>query len=474
MTSLHRQEPLCQSCSNTRGVAVRDGTQHPLQALHRPAQRGPYTLAILPHTQLPPPSCHGHRSRRRPRCPSATSTWLALPLLSPSCTHLISSDSILGSGNDHLPSCSHTDETGAAQYNWATFIHAYALGRWDPNRIPNPPQSEYMHFSDSFPGVPAVSTSLSPDVRVPFRPSADGYDSPRSVCPSPDSVPRFRTAAPTRLSLPLHRLRNSFSTPTAPNPDSSIPSPVASNPDVRTTAATLRWAGASVNISPLALPSPEHELTDPMRGVTATVPGSRPDHRPAPTVTLSPQKQRLGSFWDGTTDVEEAIDGRRHAATALLTSFSSAAPECYTGAYAGYHSMSPELCDSLTMDTSRAASAPLGETFRNNGLDSTDYLGCATASSSAAQVPFPMAGDQGTPSITSETLSVPALPRTRQTSSPLPISLPREPARATATDGISSMRVARAVKEEQMFADIGFLVPPNPPEELERKRALCK
>ncbi|GAW01977.1 hypothetical histidine kinase [Lentinula edodes] len=49
-------------------------------------------------------------------------------------------------------------------------------------------------------------------------------------------------------------------------------------------AATLRLAGTYVNISPLALPSPEHELTDPMRAAGApgrnilvTVPGTVPE-----------------------------------------------------------------------------------------------------------------------------------------------------------------------------------------------------
>lgn len=49
-------------------------------------------------------------------------------------------------------------------------------------------------------------------------------------------------------------------------------------------AATLRLAGTHVNISPLALPSPEHELTDPMRAAGApgrnilvTVPGTVPE-----------------------------------------------------------------------------------------------------------------------------------------------------------------------------------------------------
>lgn len=48
-------------------------------------------------------------------------------------------------------------------------------------------------------------------------------------------------------------------------------------------AATVRLAGTHVNIAPLALPSPEHELTDPMRTIGAsgrhvTVPGTVPEH----------------------------------------------------------------------------------------------------------------------------------------------------------------------------------------------------
>ena len=47
----------------------------------------------------------------------------------------------------------------------------------------------------------------------------------------------------------------------------------ASTPDMTTAAAAMRWAACShPSIAPLALPSPEHELTDPMRGVTVALP----------------------------------------------------------------------------------------------------------------------------------------------------------------------------------------------------------
>jgi hypothetical protein len=77
-------------------------------------------------------------------------------------------------------------------------------------------------------------------------------------------------------------------------------------------------------------------------------------------------------------------------------------------------------------------------------------------------------------------MTVPALPRrvclTRQTSSPLPVSTPHDSrfAGRVASQSITSVKAGRAAKEEQMFAELGYLAPPNPPDELERRRALYK
>ncbi|KAJ3744084.1 hypothetical protein DFH05DRAFT_1149025 [Lentinula detonsa] len=72
-------------------------------------------------------------------------------------------------------------------------------------------------------------------------------------------------------------------------------------------AATLRLAGTHVNISPLALPSPEHELTDPMRtvgvlgkNVMVTVPGTVPEH----DIDFA-----LGSDEDGSPTDRVTVDG---------------------------------------------------------------------------------------------------------------------------------------------------------------------
>lgn len=55
--------------------------------------------------------------------------------------------------------------------------------------------------------------------------------------------------------------------------EGSSQAPGASMPDVTTAAAAMRWAASShPSIAPLALPSPEHELMDPMRGMTVSLP----------------------------------------------------------------------------------------------------------------------------------------------------------------------------------------------------------
>ncbi len=86
-----------------------------------------------------------------------------------------------------------------------------------------------------------------------------------------------------------HRLRNSFSSPLAPSPTASP----RIKPDLYlslasskypaaslVSAATIRLAGTNVNLSRLALPSPEQEYTDPMKGVSVVVPGVHPDDSP--------------------------------------------------------------------------------------------------------------------------------------------------------------------------------------------------
>ncbi|KAG6854400.1 hypothetical protein C0991_007391 [Blastosporella zonata] len=401
-----------------------------------------------------------------------------------------------------------------SEYDWATFINAYATGQWDPHRTPNPPRSTggyslppepptsapIIHERDIHPGTrpdilshtksdppPVPSPEQSPIIAPA---AARSSTSTISISPS-NSLRRFRPAAPPNLPLPTHRMRSSISTCSAPSPSPGDPAPNMAhlNSEAQTTAATLRWAAARVDISPLALPSPEHELTDPMRGFTASLPGSHPgpDYDP-PEYPVTPggtRKPRLASFWQGTTDVDR--NSLLHNETLLSSTQSDSPSEPFIKHPTPPQQDRPaplpakfEITEQIT-----AASAPVPMMPESS---SGDYFGtipngdrpAAETSNGQAHPTLAPVATYAATSLHVGTTSVPALPRrvclTRQTSSPLPEASHREPKLGgrVPSESITSIRANRSAKEEQMFSDLGYLAPPNPPDELERRRALYK
>ncbi|KAJ4463358.1 hypothetical protein C8J55DRAFT_310264 [Lentinula edodes] len=117
--------------------------------------------------------------------------------------------------------------------------------------------------------------SCAGSVQLPTTPSK--FSTP-SRAPTISGYPLIVPASATAAHFSSSQLHsNSSHLPTSSRPHSFPNAPTLN-------AATLRLAGTHVNISPLALPSPEHELTDPMRAVGApgrnilvTVPGTVPE-----------------------------------------------------------------------------------------------------------------------------------------------------------------------------------------------------
>ncbi|KAJ7242776.1 hypothetical protein B0H12DRAFT_1132007 [Mycena haematopus] len=207
--------------------------------------------------------------------------------------------------------------------DWATFITAYACGRWDPQRIPRPPRVSAPQESAA---APVPKGALAFERIVPLPPPSHRLRTSFSTASS--------SAASSSSTYPPFSLPGSFpfpsSTTTTTNPSASSTTGLL---DAATSAATLRWAGARVRVAPLALPSPEHELTDPMRGAPAVpVPGSYPE-LPHPATSSSTyttplhtsawgghsavqtpgwdvmtpggtRRSRLSGFWSGTVDVD--------------------------------------------------------------------------------------------------------------------------------------------------------------------------
>lgn len=434
----------------------------------------------------------------------------------------------------------HDKSNQEGDYDWATFISAYAMGRWDPLRTPNPPRSYMNALAHSktarsgsasvlerpdisvspeednteaqsymlgraagFSGNPSDRVNTELDISgmsnlqdtLPSSPSVSSAHSTPSVLQS-DAPRRKRLNAPFNLGTFPHRSRGSFTDvrPLVAAPGDHSREPSIPTTEAATTAAAMRWAGARVSVAPLALPSPEHELTDPMRGVTATIPGSHPSgppyhSLPDPPPLYSPgtlRKSRLSSFWQGTQDIE---DGR-------LTTIQQSPPEMDGIEQAvsvkrsetdGRHSSIPIVGTSIPPATAPVVKFNTQETEE-------DYFGPVEPTRvetlvQAGEPIFPLNAivdhhperQVSAPPFDSDPQTVPALPRriclTRQTSAPLPVqSLYERRMRSArpASESYVSGFTGRAAKEEQMYSEVGYLVPPNPPDELERRRALYK
>ena len=404
-----------------------------------------------------------------------------------------------------------------SDYDWATFITAYASGRWDPQKTPNPPKSCQQILSESLRysyNIPLKSIdsgmSLEAPCEFPHASMEDNLvynptktdDRSISMIPSPSSFGLYTSAAPltkTHLSsLPVpssHLMRNSVSTSLPTGKQHQIAIPPAVNTDVQATVATMRWAAACVDISPLALPSPEHELTDPMRGVTAAIPGSHSQdliaNSDCPPNTSNNRKSRLTDFWQGTTDIDHGGSTHSTGPTQLVTILASppdsrpATPQP-TKIYMSTSVPSNHSIPVSLLASAVPASVPTVIHNHGDGFKQTDYFGDVSApiqpEIALAPPPPPLitCDDIEKTRVGDGTASVPALPRrvclTRQTSSPLPVSLPPKAPFSTRlpSNNIAALKLGRAAKEEQMFTALEYLAPPNPPDELERRRALYK
>ena len=444
--------------------------------------------------------------------------------LSMSATHTNHStppDPIGVSSGDHSFMASSTvdqplSNNSKSDCDWATFITAYASGRWDPQKTPNPPKTCQQILSESLRHsyiVPLKSIDSGMSLEAPCEfphPSKEDnlvYNSTKtddrsiSMIPSSSASGLYASASPlTRThpsSLPQlpsssHLMRNSISNslPTANQHHIATPSVV--NTDVQATVATMRWAAACVDISPLALPSPEHELTDPMRGVTAAIPGSHSQdliaNSDCPPNTSSNRKTRLPDFWQGTTDIDHGGTTHSIGPTQLVTILASppdppAAPPPVM-VYTSTNGSSNHSIPVALLASAVPASVPTLSHYHGNGFTQTDYFGDVSPpiqpEIALAPPPLIKCDDIEKTRAGHVTTSVPALPRrvclTRQTSSPLPVSSPPQASFSTRlpSNNVAALKLGRAAKEEEMFTALEYLAPPNPPDELERRRALYK
>ncbi|KAF8624530.1 hypothetical protein AX15_005840 [Amanita polypyramis BW_CC] len=414
---------------------------------------------------------------------------------------------------------------GHAECDWAAFITAYALGRWDPHRTPNLPRS--VQYSKSYRRPQALSepptatpfTETRPEPSVPSpipgpRPiilnvypdqvdEALPSSSITKLAVSPlksktisDPSPVVSLSLPAPSSFPFPRSRNSFYTSPVSMPATDTSASLYSNAEVQTTVATMRWAAARVDISPLALPSPEHELTDPMRGITAAIPGSHLEINTQPDCPMTPcstRKSRLGSFWEGTTDVggEEMASAGQLRLVPMLRSPSNEQTFGDVPDIPTFNESPPDVippCDLLPLPATCSDSdcnsrmgeylsvSPQQECFACDDSDHANDSPKLISQPPPPPPPPPLSLNSRPTELTGTDVSRRAL-LTRQFSSPLPVSTSTEirlPGGRVVSDGTTGGRAGRTVKEEQSYVDLGYLCAPLPPDELERRRALYK
>ncbi|KAJ3853960.1 atypical/HisK protein kinase [Lentinula lateritia] len=439
-------------------------------------------------------------------------------------------------------------------YDWAVFISAYATGRWDPHRTPNPPNG--------------LGHSLSPQMRMlgsgrkPEDDENDEVEQNRTPTANTPSVTSSENVSPVSnrlrerndLSSHAHHQTNLDLVPQSHRSPSSFPSPSGASrassqlhsnsshlhtssrmhifPNAPTlNAATLRLAGTHVNISPLALPSPEHELTDPMRAAGApgrnilvTVPGTVPEDTaltlaasedgspsdrslvitPGGTTRRIRISQEQKKFWKGTRDVDRPLG--TYGQFSASDSHPIGSPLAKgKGKTVKIHSpgFSNGDDDYFTRGREFSAASSSQDGGRRTPKVDVGIADLEVPSLSAYSFPYPHDRAQmvphpsGTmsvpvPAVTNDTSShtdaitaisnptdsdssidgqlVRRMALVRQSSAPLPVGSEAMGALINAGQSPSM----RAAKEEQLFRELGYLLAPNPLDELERRRALYK
>ena len=489
-------------------------------------------------------------------------------------------------------------------YDWVSFIQAYAAGKWDPRLTPNPPRTtqpspgtvwdehDRAEEHTRFPPFIRTATTASAGTVVPRKrvsgtssssslasklslgaPSGGSDRSTGSGSTSSTSISSAHsTSAPASSASPLpphawqeinsslkmrrqkaqHPMDMSASTPLpeTPLPQLTLPPPSRSfisrsmsdtsatfSPvmvdeprpngtqayDLNAAAAAMRLAGDGIDVRPLALPSPEVELTDPFRGHTASIIPWREQEKedPVRASSSSPPEQtrktRLNSFWNGLDEVgsESKVNPPRPE------SFRSESKSSHPSAPSGLPTISASplitpdevgVGDSVSQHSPPnsgrmfsafpAASAPavqdssskqtIGDYF---GMPPPRRIGAIPLAEPVAQrqalLDAPSSGSSiqyfpvfETSPASSRDATRPPLDRTAsepvnfyRNTSPDPSSLDpvaENDSTITRPHSDSFRPTSRKVREEVEYSQRGYLIPPMPPNEWERQKALYK
>lgn len=389
---------------------------------------------------------------------------------------------------------------------------------------PSTASSSLVSTSHSF-LVPVHTSVLSSHMTLKMRREQNHHGSDSSSGSGTPSQPLPKlTMPPLPRGILSRSLSDSSSVSPAPIDDTSKLSTHESHHDFHAAAATMRLAGDGINVRPLALPSPEVELTDPLRGHTASLglPWPREGQDPkigdptASSITSSDsgshsRKTRLNSFWNVLDDVmgspTQDILETNGASLAVQNGHPSGLPSILASSDdAPSESMGPGSGPSFNGDYPipphiPPASAPLLSGPRKPSPD--DYFAIPPRLKEKSAVtdapeypalldkkllpsiqylpvfeisPESLTSSEGSfrPPLFNRTVSEPVAPSIKPAGgSPVDPTPDNEPLCPRPQSEIIKPSHRRA-REEVEYLQRGYLVPPTPPNEWERQKALYK
>ncbi|GJJ08274.1 hypothetical protein Clacol_002484 [Clathrus columnatus] len=470
-----------------------------------------------------------------------------------------------GASNDLHLSSRDNSELSDESFDWASFLKAYAAGKWDPRLTPDPPKSQYISEAEA--GRPPPDSSLQSPVfggshkRTPGTLSSSSLSvrlslgsiheiSPTSGVTAVSVSPTYSTSAPgphksikyrrqrdqqpdgvlPHLPLPPPPSRPFSSRSMSDSTSSGIPphssedlAKANSLHELQAAAATMRLAAEGVDVRPLAIPSPEVELTDPFRGHTASLTlAPRPDSDEAVTEreTNSPssglsseagqtgrnRKVRLNSFWNVLGDVigtsstgsSSGLRSTTHGSvehSSTLPTISASPPITPEDGAEADSATNPDAYVTADLLPSGSPSSKSSRDYftipvskLNRRLPrfsvSTNSLRSSGRTSPSSSPSIDYISVFETSPVPSRVFPLTRPPLDRTVSEPVglknpdsdPFSLDSSPDVSTASRSFSeSYKHSRIrVKEEVEYLQRGYLRPPTPPNEWERQKALYK
>nr|XP_019046419.1 two-component system sensor protein [Kwoniella bestiolae CBS 10118]OCF25349.1 two-component system sensor protein [Kwoniella bestiolae CBS 10118] len=384
-------------------------------------------------------------------------------------TFLLGRAGSLASGTSD-PSKYTTKTPSVSTMDWTTFSHAYAHGLFDPNKIPNPPQSSgdsptEVHSAHSSPGKRYAST-------LPLHlgdntSSSEGYSSKRSggsTMTSVSSAPSTSAGSlrPGSMAAAMAARKKAYELEHLPDrpPDQILRPDKLALPSYSLAAATVRMASSGLresDFAPLAMPSPERELLDPMASVVSVDSnGSMKD-----SASSDPGSSRFPLHRSMSSAVTSNTFGNLRLPTIQASPVSTPSePHGKGKAKVPEPEISPHKVR-LGVVNSRIppASAPLEKRGGADPEAPTDYFGSASPQAAAGSSSSSSTADDPTPKIITTGTRTPDI---------LIRSTPPRPS----ADQIPSMALPQDMGP--LYDRLGWLPAPLPPDETARRRALYR